>query len=237
MTKQVQEAYIVAAVRTPVGKAPRGMFSNVRPDDMLAHVLQGALAQVPGLDPADIDDVIVGCAMPEAEQGMNVARIGVLLAGLPDTRAGDDRQPLLLLGRAGGGARRRPHPHRRRRRDDRRRHRVDVHGADDGQQGRAERGGVPRRRERRHRLRHGHDRGEGRAAMEGLARGPGRVRRGEPPEGLEGDRRGRLQRRDPALEIVRPRPTSPRAAWCTASAWPTSTKARARIPRCRPWAS
>jgi acetyl-CoA acyltransferase len=85
MTKQIQDAYIVAAVRTPVGKAPRGMFRNVRPDDMLAHVLKGAIAQVPGLDPRDIADVIVGCAMPEAEQGMNVARIGVLLAGLPDS--------------------------------------------------------------------------------------------------------------------------------------------------------
>jgi acetyl-CoA acyltransferase len=85
MTRQIQDAYIVAAVRTPVGKAPRGMFRNVRPDDMLAHVLKGALARVPGLDPHDIGDVIVGCAMPEAEQGMNVARIGVLLAGLPDS--------------------------------------------------------------------------------------------------------------------------------------------------------
>ena len=85
MTQQIQDAYIVAAVRTPVGKAPRGMFRNVRPDDMLAHVLKGALAQVPGLDPHEIGDVIVGCAMPEGAQGMNVARIGVLLAGLPDT--------------------------------------------------------------------------------------------------------------------------------------------------------
>ena len=85
MSKQIQEAYIVAAVRTPVGKAPRGMFKNIRPDDMLAHVLRGAMAQVPGLDPHDIGDVIVGCAMPEGEQGMNVARIGVLLAGLPDS--------------------------------------------------------------------------------------------------------------------------------------------------------
>ncbi len=85
MSKQMQDAYIVAAVRTPVGKAPRGMFKNVRPDDMLAHVLKGAIAQVPGLDLHDIGDVIVGCAMPEGEQGMNVARIGVLLAGLPDS--------------------------------------------------------------------------------------------------------------------------------------------------------
>ena len=85
MTRQIQDAYIVAAVRTPVGKAPRGMFRNVRPDDMLAHVLKGGLAKVRGLDPHDIADVIVGCAMPEGEQGMNVARIGVLLAGLPDS--------------------------------------------------------------------------------------------------------------------------------------------------------
>ncbi|MFZ5510420.1 MAG: acetyl-CoA C-acyltransferase [Pseudomonadota bacterium] len=82
MAKQVQDAYIVAATRTPVGKA-RGMFRNVRPDDMLAHVLQGVLARAPGFDPKLIGDVIVGCAMPEAEQGMNVARIGLLLAGLP----------------------------------------------------------------------------------------------------------------------------------------------------------
>jgi len=84
MSRQIQDAYIVAAVRTPVGKAPRGMFRHVRPDDMLAHVLKGVLAKVPSLDPNEIADVIVGCAMPEAEQGMNVARIGVLLAGLPD---------------------------------------------------------------------------------------------------------------------------------------------------------
>ena len=88
MNKQVQDAYIVAATRTPVGKAPRGMFRNVRPDDMLAHVLKAVLAQCPGLDPRAIEDVIVGCAMPEAEQGMNVARIGLLLAGFPDTVSG-----------------------------------------------------------------------------------------------------------------------------------------------------
>ena len=83
MSKQVQEAYIVAATRTPVGKAPRGMFRNTRPDDLLAHVLKSVLAQAPSLDASAIGDVIVGCAMPEAEQGMNVARIGLLLAGLP----------------------------------------------------------------------------------------------------------------------------------------------------------
>jgi acetyl-CoA acyltransferase len=88
MAKQVQDAYIVAAQRTPVGKAPRGMFRNVRPDDLLAHSLRAALAQVPSLDPATVDDVIVGCAIPEAEQGMNVARVGLLLAGLPNSVAG-----------------------------------------------------------------------------------------------------------------------------------------------------
>lgn len=84
MTKQVQDAYIVAATRTPVGKAPRGMFKDVRPDDLLVHVIRSVLAQCEGLDPAAIDDVVVGCAMPEAEQGINVARVALLLAGLPD---------------------------------------------------------------------------------------------------------------------------------------------------------
>jgi len=88
MNKQVQDAYIVAATRSPVGKAPRGMFRNVRPDDLLAHVLKAALNQCPGLDPLTIDDVIVGCAMPEAEQGMNVARVALLLAGLPNSVSG-----------------------------------------------------------------------------------------------------------------------------------------------------
>ena len=88
MSRQMQDAYIVAATRTAVGKAPRGAFRSTRPDTLLAHVLKAVLAQVPALDPARIEDVIVGCAMPEYEQGMNVARIGVLLAGLPNSVAG-----------------------------------------------------------------------------------------------------------------------------------------------------
>jgi acetyl-CoA acyltransferase len=88
MSKQIQEAYIVAATRTPVGKAPRGMFRNTRPDDLLVHVLKSVLAQAPSLDPAAVGDVIAGCAMPEAEQGMNVARIALLLAGLPNSVPG-----------------------------------------------------------------------------------------------------------------------------------------------------
>lgn len=87
MIKQVQDAYIVAATRTPVGKAPRGVFRNTRPDEMLAHVLRNVVAQAPGIDVNRIDDAIIGCAMPEGEQGMNVARIGALLAGLPNTVA------------------------------------------------------------------------------------------------------------------------------------------------------
>jgi acetyl-CoA acyltransferase len=87
MSKQIQDAYIVAATRTPVGKAPKGVFRNTRPDDMLAHVLRSVVAQAPGIDLSRIDDAIIGCAMPEGEQGMNVARIGVLLAGLPNTVA------------------------------------------------------------------------------------------------------------------------------------------------------
>jgi acetyl-CoA acyltransferase len=85
MTKQVQDAYIVAATRTPIGKSGRGYFKNTRPDDLMVAALQGALKQVPSLDPKAIEDAFIGCAMPEGEQGLNVARIAVLLAGLPNT--------------------------------------------------------------------------------------------------------------------------------------------------------
>jgi len=88
MTKQVQDAYIVAATRTPIGKAPKGSFRNLRPDDLLVAALRGALKQVPALDPKTIEDAIIGCAIPEGEQGLNVARMSVLLAGLPDSVGG-----------------------------------------------------------------------------------------------------------------------------------------------------
>lgn len=84
----LQQAYIVAATRSPIGKAPRGIFSHTRPDELLATVIKGLLAQVPDLDPAAIEDAIVGCAIPEGPQGLNVARIGALLAGLPSSVAG-----------------------------------------------------------------------------------------------------------------------------------------------------
>ncbi len=86
--RQVQDAYIVAATRTPIGKAPKGSFKNVRPDDLLVAAIQSALKQVPNLDPKAIEDAIIGCAMPEAEQGLNVARVAVLLAGLPASVGG-----------------------------------------------------------------------------------------------------------------------------------------------------
>jgi acetyl-CoA acyltransferase len=88
MTRQIQDAYIVAATRTPIGRSHKGFFRNTRPDDLLATVLKSAMAQVPGLDPAAVEDVIAGCAIPEASQGLNVARIGAVLAGLPKSVGG-----------------------------------------------------------------------------------------------------------------------------------------------------
>jgi len=88
MTRTVQDAYIVAAARTPIGKSHRGVFRATRPDDLLAHAIRAALEQVPALDPASIEDAIIGCAIPEAQQGLNIARIAALLAGLPDTVGG-----------------------------------------------------------------------------------------------------------------------------------------------------
>jgi len=79
----MREAVIVSAARTAIGKAPSGSLRNTRPDDMAAVVIDAALARAPGLDRAEIEDVILGCAMPEAEQGLNVARIASLRAGLP----------------------------------------------------------------------------------------------------------------------------------------------------------
>ena len=81
----MREAVIVRALRTGGGKAPRGSLKDFRPDDMAAEVLKGLIARTPELDPAEIEDVIIGCATPEAQQGMNMARQIVLLAGLPET--------------------------------------------------------------------------------------------------------------------------------------------------------
>lgn len=84
----MKEAFIVAAARTPVGKAPNGKLRTVRPDDLAAIAIKGALARVPQLPLDQIEDVVLGCAMPEAAQGMNIARIASQRAGLPDTAPG-----------------------------------------------------------------------------------------------------------------------------------------------------
>jgi len=88
MSKQIQDAYIVAATRTPIGKSGRGCFRNTRPDDLLVAAVRSALAQVPTLDPKAIEDAIVGCSFPEGEQGMNMARVAMVLAGLPHSVGG-----------------------------------------------------------------------------------------------------------------------------------------------------
>ena len=88
MSKQIQDAYIVAATRSPIGKAPRGMFRYTRSDDLLVATIQHALQQVPSLPPQAIEDAIIGCAMPEGQQGLNMARVAALLAGLPYTVGG-----------------------------------------------------------------------------------------------------------------------------------------------------
>ena len=88
MNKQVQDAYIVAATRTPIGRSGRGYFRNTRPDDLLVAAVRSALAQVPNLDPKAIEDAIIGCSFPEGEQGMNMARAAMVLAGLPHSVGG-----------------------------------------------------------------------------------------------------------------------------------------------------
>ncbi|MGM9483577.1 acetyl-CoA C-acyltransferase [Roseateles sp. NT4] len=88
MSKQVQDAYVVAATRLPIGKSGRGYFKNTRPDEMLVKVMQAALAQAPGLEAKAIEDAIVGCSFPEGEQGMNIARVASVLAGFGPTVGG-----------------------------------------------------------------------------------------------------------------------------------------------------
>jgi acetyl-CoA acyltransferase len=86
--KQVQDAYIVAATRTPIGRSGRGYFRNTRPDDLLVAAVRHALTQVPSLDPKAIEDAVIGCSFPEGEQGMNMARVAMVLAGLPHSVGG-----------------------------------------------------------------------------------------------------------------------------------------------------
>ncbi len=135
----MQDAVIVSAVRTAVGKAPNGTLRGTRPDELAAAVISEALARAPGLDPAEIDDVILGCAMPEAEQGLNVARIASLRAGIPVIGIGGHDQSVLFVGSPGDCVRRRANHVRIRVGDRRRRHRVDEPDPD----GRPYRGAEP----------------------------------------------------------------------------------------------
>ena len=96
----MRHAVIVSGVRTAVGKAPRGKLRTTRPDDMAGVVVSEAFQRAGGLTPEDVDDVIIGCAMPEGEQGLNMGRIAAIRAGLPNAVTGHDRQSFLRLGRA-----------------------------------------------------------------------------------------------------------------------------------------
>ena len=95
-----REAVIVSAVRTPVGKAKRGSLATVRPDDLAATVIKELLKRTPNLDPAEIEDVVIGCAFPEGEQGMNMARMIALRAGLPISVPGETINRYCSSGRA-----------------------------------------------------------------------------------------------------------------------------------------
>ena len=97
----MREAVIVSSVRTAVGKATKGTLRTTRPDDLAAVVIKEAVGRAPGLDPKEIEDVILGCAMPEAEQGMNVARIASSARGTAGGIFGHDHQSVLFFGIAG----------------------------------------------------------------------------------------------------------------------------------------
>ena len=127
----MREAVIVTSLRTAVGKAPRGALRHTRPDDMAAAVLSELLRRTPGLAADEIEDVILGCAMPEAEQGMNMGRISSLRAGPAPYGLRDDHQPLLLLRTAIDRHGSRAHPGRLCRCDNCRGSRIHEHGPHD----------------------------------------------------------------------------------------------------------
>ena len=131
----MREAVIVSAVRTAVGKAPGGSLRTTRPDDMAAAVIAAALGRAPGVTGHEIDDVIMGCAMPEAEQGLNVARIASLRAGLPVQAAAVTVNRFCASGLQSIAYAAERDAGRRGRRRDCRRHRVDEPRADGREQG------------------------------------------------------------------------------------------------------
>ncbi len=205
MSKQVQDAYIVSATRTPIGKSHRGYFRNYRPDDLLATTLKAALAAS-------------ARARSEGDRGRHLRLRDSRIAAGPERGAHRRRarrpaqqrrrhhgQPLLRLGPVGGADGGRPHPRRRGRSDDRRRRREHEHGADDGQLALAVALDLRARRRRRHRLRHGPDGREGGPAVEGEPRGAGRLRARVAPPGAGRPAGRRVRRRDHADRSHRPR--------------------------------
>ncbi len=186
------EAVLVSAVRTPVGRAPKGALSTTRPDDLAATALSGALDKVPGLDKAEIDDVILGCAQPEGEQGWNMARWAALRAGLPVEIPGVTVNRLCSSGleaiaqadqriRAGGS-------------------RVvvaggaEIHEPASVWRPQAQPQSLDGRALSRLAADHGADRRAGGAPLQRLARRSGRLRAGQPPEGAGRAGRGTVCR-------------------------------------------
>ena len=196
------DAVIVSAVRTAVGKAPNGALRHTRPDDLAAAVLQEALRRVPAVDPAEIEDVILGCAMPEAEQGLNVARICESARRTAGVHLGVDDQSILRIGigshRLCGAADR----GRDRGRHSRWRHGVDEPGAHGRPHDRPQ--PAPGRDLPRRVSEHGARRRKPRARKRDLAPGAGRVRARKSPAGDRGHRGRPVQERDPPGGRSRP---------------------------------
>ena len=226
--RTMREVAILSAVRTAIGRAPRGVFKNTRPDDLAALVITRGAARAPRSQPATIEDVVLGCAHPEAEQGLNVARQVGLLAGLPDEVPAMTINRFCSSGLQATVDRRRSHRGRRHRRGARRRPRVDVADPDGRRQDRAQPGGrraVPRRVHP-----DGQHRRERRAPVRRQPRRSGRVRARQPPEGGGGAGRAatsrtRSCRSRPACSTARSGATSPS----------TRTRARAPTRRWRSW--
>ena len=225
----MRDVAILSAVRTPIGRAPQGRLqATPAPTISAALVVARGDRAAPRSTRPRIEDVVLGCAHPEAEQGLNVARQVGLLAGLPDDDAGDDHQPLLLVGPAGDRHRRRPHRRRRHRRRPGRRPRVDVADPDGRRQDRAQPGGrraVPRRLHP-----DGQHRRERGPPVRRQPRRSGRVRAA--PATRRRSRPGRAATSPPRCCPSRRASSTARSGATSPS---TATRGRAPTPRWRSW--